>query len=212
MKRFISSILLCLMVTASVYAEEPKKSSSATPKDYVACFSQWDTKLKTLQTNFVQTTEYDGVLISQSDGKLTYQKEGSKLRLDNTDGQNITQTALTDKKQIWILDEKGQEISTLSWNDWITGQPNQALFDFGNYAALMARHETSVFEHKDARVLLRLKPKDQTQNYTLYVSINEADCFPISITIQSELMKTTALLTQQQVNQALPKDLFKGIK
>ena len=212
MKRFISSILLCLMVTASVYAEEPKKSSSATPKDYVACFSQWDTKLKTLQTNFVQTTEYDGVLISQSDGKLTYQKEGSKLRLDNTDGQNITQTALTDKKQIWILDEKGQERSTLSWNDWITGQPNQALFDFGNYAALMARHETSVFEHKDARVLLRLKPKDQTQNYTLYVSINEADCFPISITIQSELMKTTALLTQQQVNQALPKDLFKGIK
>ena len=212
MKRFISSILLCLMVTASVYAEEPKESSSATPKDYVACFSQWDTKLKTLQTNFVQTTEYDGVLISQSDGKLTYQKEGSKLRLDNTDGQNITQTALTDKKQIWILDEKGQEISTLSWNDWITGQPNQALFDFGNYAALMARHETSVFEHKDARVLLRLKPKDKTQNYTLYVSINEADCFPISITIQSELMKTTALLTQQQVNQALPKDLFKGIK
>ena len=212
MKRFISSILLCLMVTASVYAEEPKESSSATPKDYVACFSQWDTKLKTLQTNFVQTTEYDGVLISQSDGKLAYQKEGSKLRLDNTDGQNITQTALTNKKQIWILDEKGQEISTLSWNDWITGQPNQALFDFGNYAALMARHETSVFEHKDARVLLRLKPKDKTQNYTLYVSINEADCFPISITIQSELMKTTALLTQQQVNQALPKDLFKGIK
>ena len=213
MKRFINSLLLIIWSTALLWANEAEKPSQPeNKKDYISCFTQWDNKLHTLQTHFIKTTEFDGLLISRSEGELSYQKDGSKLRLDNLDGEHITQTALTDKKQIWILDEKGQEISTLSWNDWITGQPNQALFDFGNYAALMARHETSVFEHKDARVLLRLKPKDKPQNYTLYVSINEADCFPISITIQSELMKTTALLTQQQVNQALPKDLFKGIK
>ena len=212
MKRFINSILLCTLCFGGSYAEETTTISETLPKDYVACFAQWDQQLQSLQTDFVQTTEYDGVLISRSEGKMAYQKKGSKLRLDNTDGENITQTALTDKKQIWILDEKGQEISTLSWNDWISGQPNQALFDFGNYTDLMARHDTTVFEHKEKNILLRLTPKDKAQNYTLYVTINEADCFPRGITIQSELMKTSALLTQTQVNQALPKNLFKGIK
>lgn len=193
-------------------AAERRAEAKTQEKDYIACFTAWDADLHTLQTDFTQTTEYDGVLLSQSRGRIYYAKEGSRLRLDNVDGEEVNQSALTDKKNIFILDEKGKQISKLSWDEWSSGQPNQTLFDFGNYAALIAQHDAAVFERKDGVVILRLLPKDKKQNYTLYVAVGEEDCFPVYITVQSELIKTTAALSGKRLNAELKKDVFKGIK
>ncbi|MBQ7908121.1 MAG: outer membrane lipoprotein carrier protein LolA [Elusimicrobiaceae bacterium] len=214
MKRFINSLILCTCCAVFVGAgqQAPVSAGQKPSKDYVACFAQWDQKLNTLQTHFVQTTQYDGVLISRSEGQISYQKAGSKLRLDNLDGKNISQSAFTDKKKIWILDEKGKEISTLSWQEWSAGQPNKALFDFGNYAALIAKHHAVILEYKQDTVLLRLTPKQEGENYTLYVTVQEKNCFPTDIRIVSDLMQTSAVLTNVQINAALKEDLFKGIK
>ncbi|MBR5609651.1 MAG: outer membrane lipoprotein carrier protein LolA [Elusimicrobiaceae bacterium] len=214
MKRFISSLFLCVCCISFIGAEEGKNASAVQEpsKDYITCFTDWDSHLKTLQTHFLQTTEYDGLLISQSEGELSYKQSGSLLRLDNLEGKNITQSALTDKKTILMLDEKGKTISSLSWNEWSAGQPNKALFDFGNYKALIAKHNTVVLEYKQDTVLLKLTPKAKAENYTLYVSIQEKDCFPMKIRILSDLMQTTAVLSNTQINMPLQENLFKGIK
>lgn len=213
MKRFINKILLPALLLCAVPAAAQKPAAPKAPKDYVACFAAWDANMRTLQTDFVQTTEYDGVLISRSSGRIYYEKNGPKLRLDNLDdAKTVTQTALTDKKQIFILDEKGKEISTLSWKDWLSGQPNQALFDFGNYTALLSRHEAEEFAKTAGKVILRLKPKDVAQSYVLYVTVGEKDCFPRQITVRSELMSTTAELVDKKLNTVLKKDLFKRLK
>ena len=139
MKPFINKLLVCTLLFCAicVKADDEAASPEVLTKDYPSCFAAWDKKMVSLQTNFIQTTDYDGTLISQSRGRIAYSKIGPKLRLDNLDGETITQTALTDKKQIYILDEKGKEISKISWTDWLSGQPNQALFDFGNYTQLI---------------------------------------------------------------------------
>ncbi len=190
---------------------EKKADSPAKEKDYVACFAAWDKNMHTLRTDFIQTTEYDGILISRSEGRIYYHQDGQKLRLDNLEDNEVTQTALTNKKKIWILDENGKDVTQVDWNDWLAGQPNQALFDFGNYTSLIARHDASVLEHKDGLAVLRLQPKDKKQNYTLYVAVGEKDCFPSYITIQSDLMKTTAQLKNKELNIDFKKEIFKRI-
>ncbi len=217
MKRFTNKsnfcILAALLMVLPLCAQEKSAKPAQEPStDYIACFSAWDKNMQTLQTRFTQTTEYDGVLISRSEGRIAYAQQGPKLRLDNLAEETITQTALTDKKTIFILDEKGKEISTLSWNDWLSGQPNQVLFDFGNYTALLVRHNSEVFARKAGLVILQLTPKDKEQNYILYVAVGEKDCFPQYITIQSDLMKTTAQLSDKQLNATLNQNLFKGLK
>ncbi len=214
MKPFINSLIGIALVglSVAVYADEPVASAPQNTKDYVACFGEWDTHLHTLQTYFVQTTEYDGTPISTSEGRIYYQQNGPKLRLDTLENKVPTQTALTDKKQIYVLDEKGKEITKVSWNEWLLGQPNQALFDFGNYTQLLQKHTVLVQEIGTKTVTLRLSPKQTGDNYTLYVRIDKETCFPQSITIESDLMQTKATLSNTKVNAALPKDLFKGLK
>ena len=221
MKRFINNSLFAaaaLLLAGGLWAQAQQPAPSvplvppaAQEKDYLACFTAWDKNMHTLRTDFVQTTEYDGVLISRSEGRIYYMQDGQKLRLDNLEKGKVTQTALTDKKTIWILDEKGKEVTRVSWKDWLNGQPNQALFDFGNYTALIARHDASVLEHKDGLAILRLQPKEKKQDYTLYVAVGEQDCFPVYITIQAELMKTTAELADKRLNGNLKKEVFKGM-
>jgi len=212
MKPFINKLLALgfLLTVQVVYAAE--QPTPVPHKDYPACFAAWDNKLNTLQTRFIQTTDYDGTLISQSRGRISYTKTGPKLRLDNLEGEEIAQSALTDKKKIYILDEKGKEISKISWEDWLIGQPNQALFDFGNYTQLLAKHTVQVQKQNTKQAVLKLAPKTPTENYMLYVTIRTVDCFPEKITIESDLIKTTAVLMEIQINQDLPADLFKELK
>lgn len=211
MKRFINN-MLCLCCLALPAGLPAQTAPAPAAKDYPACLAAWDGRLRTLQTGFIQTSEYDGLPISRSEGRIYYEKAGPKLRLDNVEEGTVTQTALTNQKQIYILDEKGKEISKISWQDWLAGQPNQALFDFGHYGALLARHSVGVGTPQNGTVRLRLTPKTKTDDYVLSVDVGEEDCFPRVLSLESDLMKTTAVLTDTKQNAALDQTLFKGLK
>ena len=171
---------------------------------------QWDKNLNTLETDFEQTTSYDGVEISRSQGKLFYNKPQNRLRLDTLNPRGeMEQSAITDKKDIVILDENNQHVTTLSWADWQQGQPNQALFDFGNYTALVERHNASVQSQNAQTAVLVLTPKEG-EEYTLYLTLSKKDYFPQTITIHSDLMVTRANLKNTHKNTPLPADVFGG--
>ena len=175
------------------------------PNEILTQVKAWDKKLQFLTTHFEQTAQYDGVPVSKSQGVLYYDKDKNLLRLDTTDTDGKTeQSAITDKKQILILDGQGHEITTLSWDEWQQGQPNQALFDFGNYTALLARHNAVLKEP----YLLELTPKEG-EKYTLYLMLSEEDYFPTRIKIVSDLMETEAVLTHTQKNEPLAFDTFR---
>ena len=197
-----------LQQTAEIKPTTNPTSTSKTlyPNEVVTQVKNWDKKLKFLKTNFEQTSEYDGVPISKSQGLLFYDKDKNLLRLDTLDTDNaVEQTAITDKKQILILDGQGHEITTLSWQEWQQGQPNQALFDFGNYTALLSRHNAVLKEP----YLLELTPKEG-EPYTLYLTLSKEDYFPTNIKIVSDLMVTEAKLTDTQKNATLAFDTFRA--
>lgn len=237
MKRFISSFLLlgltvyafgaesapvAVKKTAALAQEKtaagqttaPAAPQQAAPQaaqtDPLKAFAAWDKKLTTLNTAFEQITSYDGVVISRSHGKLFFQAQGQLLRLDTlNDEEKTEQTAVTNKKILRILDASGKEITAMPWAEWVNGQPNKALFDFGHYTALLQAHQATVFESTPQRTVLKLLPKDKS--YTLYLLLDGKDFFPQSIIIESDLMKTQADLKQTVKNKPLAKNLFKEV-
>lgn len=237
MKRFISSFLLLGLTVCAFGAESapvavkkiaalaqektaagqttaPAAPQQAAPQaaqtDPLKAFAAWDKKLTTLNTAFEQITSYDGVVISRSHGKLFFQAQGQLLRLDTlNDEEKTEQTAVTDKKILRILDASGKEITAMPWAEWVNGQPNKALFDFGHYTALLQAHQATVFESTPQRTVLKLLPKDKS--YTLYLLLDGKDFFPQSIIIESDLMKTQADLKQTVKNKPLAKNLFKEV-
>lgn len=194
-------------------ATAPQKAApKAAQTDPLKAFAKWDKKLTTLNTAFEQTTSYDGVVISRSHGKLFFQAQGQLLRLDTlNDEEKTEQTAVTDKKVLRILDASGKEITAMPWAEWVNGQPNKALFDFGHYTALLQAHEATVFDSTPQRTVLKLLPKDKSAGYTLYLLLDGKDYFPQSIIIESDLMKTQADLKQTVKNKPLAKNLFKEV-
>ena len=237
MKRFISSFLLLGLTVCAFGAESapvsvkkiaalaqektvagqttaPAAPQQAAPQvaqtDPLKAFAAWDKKLTTLNTAFEQITSYDGVVISRSHGKLFFQAQGQLLRLDTlNDEEKTEQTAVTNKKILRILDASGKEITAMPWAEWVNGQPNKALFDFGHYTALLQAHQATVFESTPQRTVLKLLPKDKS--YTLYLLLDGKDFFPQSIIIESDLMKTQADLKQTVKNKPLAKNLFKEV-
>lgn len=194
-------------------APAPQKAApKAAQTDPLKAFAEWDKKLTTLNTAFEQTTSYDGVVISRSHGKLFFQAQGQLLRLDTlNDEEKTEQTAVTDKKVLRILDASGKEITAMPWAEWVNGQPNKALFDFGHYTALLQAHQATVFDSTPQRTVLKLLPKDKSTGYTLYLLLDGKDYFPQSIIIESDLMKTQADLKQTVKNKPLAKNLFKEV-
>lgn len=194
-------------------APAPQKAApKAAQTDPLKAFAEWDKKLNTLNTAFEQTTSYDGVVISRSHGKLFFQAQGQLLRLDTlNDEEKTEQTAVTDKKVLRILDASGKEITAMPWAEWVNGQPNKALFDFGHYTALLQAHQATVFDSTPQRTVLKLLPKDKSAGYTLYLLLDGKDYFPQSIIIESDLMKTQADLKQTVKNKPLAKNLFKEV-
>ena len=201
---------------AAAPAQQPAKPETKpsvpdlSAEELASRLKQWDKKLNTLETDFIQNTSYDGVDVSRSKGKLFYDRTQNRLRLDTLNPHNLPeQTAITDKKDIAILDENHQHVTTLSWAEWQQGQPNQALFDFGNYTALVDRHNASV-ESQDAQTAVLVLAPKEGEDYTLYLTLSKKDYFPQTITIRSELMVTRADLKNTHKNTPLPADVFGG--
>lgn len=197
-------------VTQKVETSVTKPAAAKTPQyssqELTTRLKEWDQKLRFLTTSFTQTTEYDGVQVTRSQGTLSYDKEHQLLRLD-TLGQDgtVEQSAITNKKEIVILDDSGKQVTTLSWEEWQKGQANQALFDFGNYTALLNRHQVKLAKPNQ----LALTPKEG-EMYTLYVTLAENDSFPTELTIEADSVVTRAQLTQTQKNKPLNLTIFGG--
>ena len=184
----------------------PPVTAPATQTDAVQRLKTWDKKLLSLTTSFTQTTEYDGVLVSRSHGELSYDKTHQLLRLDTLgEDDRIEQSAITNKQDIIILDAAGNTVTTLSWQQWQQGQPNQALFDFGNYTSLLEKHHVQLVRPN----LLALTPKEG-EPYTLYVSVSQQDFFPTELTIESGSLLTRTQLTDTHKNKPLDLSIFGG--
>ena len=189
---------------------QPAPVPEMTAQELTENLKKWDKKLALLETDFIQHTSYDGVEVSRSKGKLFYDRDQNRLRLDTlSPSGDLEQTAITDKKDIVILDENNQHITTLSWADWQQGQPNQALFDFGNYTGLVDKHSAKLEKQDAQTALLVLTPKEG-EEYTLYLTLSKQDFFPQTIAVHSELMVTRANLTNTRKNQPLPTAIFGG--
>lgn len=191
-------------------APHPKKDVTYTAEQLAQRLKEWDKKLSTLSTLFEQTTSYDGVQVSRSRGTLSYDRDRNFLRLDTLTRTGETeQSAVTDKKEIIILDEAGAHVTTLSWTDWQQGQPNQALFDFGNYTALVDKHNAAVKSQTPQEAVLVLTPKEG-EEYELYLTLSKQDFFPAEIAIKSDLMLTKATLSAARKNAPLAENTFGG--
>lgn len=194
--------------SSATTASQPR---SLYPGEVVTSLKNWDKKLSFLTTNFKQTSSYDGVQISRSQGTLKYDKKRDLLRLDTLNNEGaLEQTALTDKKNIIIFDETGRQVTKLSWKEWQQGQPNQALFDFGNYTALLNRHNATLEKADNGAPVLVLTPKEGEQ-YTLYLTLSQTDYFPTSIKIVSDLMVTQSDLSHTDKSTPLDISTFGGI-
>ncbi len=177
-----------------------------TATDVTQKLKAWDKNLRFLKTSFTQVTLFDGVEINRSKGTLFYDKDNHLLRLDTVDADGkVIQSAVTDKKDLLILDDKGRQVMKTRWQDWQQNQPNQALFDFGNYTALLARHNVKTVRPN----YLALTPKEG-EKYTLYLTLSPQDAFPTALKLVSGDMTTQADLTNLQKNQALPTNTFGG--
>jgi outer membrane lipoprotein-sorting protein len=187
--------------------EAEAKLQNTVVKNFIA----WDKKLKTLALTFNQKTTFEGVDISSSQGKLY--KKGQNIRLDNLEDGKIVQSALTDKKIIRVLDEKGQLITTLAWQDWQAAQPNKALFDFGNYSELIKSHKVVKFvKLKNNNYELILEPKTAPvdgETYQIDFILDGGDYFPKEISLTSQGIKTNTILTQISKNTEVKESLFK---
>lgn len=183
------------------------KAYVPSPDEVIEKLKAWDKNLLLLQTRFSQTTSYDGVEINRSHGMLFYNKEKHLLRLDTFDDtDNIVQSAVTDKKDLFILDDTNKQVMKLSWQEWQQNQPNQALFDFGNYTALLARHNVQAVRNN----YFKLTPKTG-ETYTLYLTLSPQDYFPQTLTLETDGVVTKADLTDTQKNKNLPDTTFQGV-
>ena len=195
---------------AQTLSEKPKVSAKAqvsSSAQVIERLKAWDKNLLFLQTSFTQITSYDGVEISRSHGTLFYDKNKHLLRLDTLGAAGeVMQSAVTDKKELVILDDAGRTVLKGSWKEWQQNQPNQALFDFGNYTALLERHHVKAVRPNQ----FALTPKTG-ESYTLYLTLSPEDAFPTSLKLEADGMSTQADLINTQKNKPLSQTVFGGV-
>lgn len=179
---------------------------AAEQKQVFAELLGWDAKLQSLSADYEQKTVFEGMEISASSGRIY--KKGGKIRLDTLAGGAVTQSAVTDKKIIKILDGAGKLVTSLPWADWQAGQANKALFDFGNYAAVLDEHSLKEFSEIDGGYLIILTPNEGPK-YDLAFVLDAKDCFPKEVAITSEGVTTTTALKNINKNPKLKENLFK---
>ena len=194
-------------VTAAPAPQKPiAKAYVPSPDNVIEQLKAWDKNLKFLQTDFTQITSYDGVEVSRSKGQLFYQQDKRLLRLDTKDNDGtLIQSAVTDRNDLFILDDKNHVIMKMKWDEWQQNQPNQALFDFGNYTALLDRHNVKALRPN----YFALTPKSGNA-YTLYLTLSAQDAFPTSIKLVADGVTTQADLIHTQKNSPLPDNTFGG--
>jgi len=186
-------------------------SHTYTADELMGKLKKWEQNISTFQAGFNQVSSYDGVEINRSKGRLYYDFPAGLIRWEmRTKEDAIDQVGITNKKEIVILDDSLRPVTTLAWKDWQKGQPNQAIFDIGNYAQLADRHRVEVSAQDDEKAVLALTPTAGTEKYTLFITLSKKDFFPMAVALQAEDMLTTNELISVRKNEPLAADLFGG--
>ena len=189
----------------------PATTKTYTVSELMAQLKKWEQNLKTFAADFNQISSYDGVEINRSQGRLYYDLANQLLRWEVlTKEGEISQVAISNKKDIVILDDTLKPVTTLSWKEWQQGQANQAIFDIGNYAALAARHDVKIESQNEQQAVLEFTPKNETEKYTLFITLSKKDFFPQQIALQADDMLTTNQLISVRKNEQIPEKLFGG--
>jgi len=190
---------------------KPVAPHTYTADELMGKLKKWEQNITTFQAGFNQVSSYDGVEINRSKGRLYYDFPAGLIRWEmRTKDDSIDQVGITNKKEIVILDEALRPVTTLSWQDWQKGQPNQAIFDIGNYAQLADRHHVEVSSQDNEKAVLALTPNAGTEKYTLFITLSKKDFFPMAVALQAEDMLTTNELISVRKNEPLAADLFGG--
>lgn len=218
--KFFAFALCSFIVAAPALAQSADKDTTQKPaaakpvaaeeqKTVLENFAAWDGKLKTLSLSFEQLTSFEGTEISASSGRL-YKKDNN-IRLDTLQKGKVTQSAVTDKKIINILDEKGKLITQLSWQEWQAAQANKALFDFGNYKEVLKTHKVKEFGKTEGGYKLVLTPAAAPagESYLLEFLLNAKDYFPMQIAVSNGGTKTQTVLNDIRKNIKLDERIFK---
>ena len=189
-------------------AAAPAAAPAAVREEVISRFISWDKKLKTLKTDFEQETSFEGVPISQSEGRIY--KVDNLIRLDSLENGKVMQSAITDKSVIKIVDAKGKFITALSWQEWQASQPNQALFDFGNYSALLKTHTVKEFAvlPNGYKLVLQQNIKNPQEGYELDFILDK-EAFPSELSITSQGVKTRTVLKDISKNTVIEEGVFK---
>lgn len=197
-----SSVPKTVKVTA---AQQNAADQAAVLNSFVA----WDKNLKTLKTDYDQITTFEGTEISSSQGRI-YKKDNN-IRLDSLENGKVTQSAITNKNVIKIIDADGSLITSLTWAEWQAAQPNKALFDFGNYAKILKSHKLKIFEkEKDSyKIIFDSIPPSGEDGYELEFVLDGKDFFPREISISSQGIKTRTVLKDTNKNVELKESVFK---
>lgn len=168
----------------------------------------WDKKLKTLQADFTQTTDFEGTPISSSEGRIY--KQDNNIRLDTFEEGLLAQSAVTDKKRIKIKDGQGVLITTMAWDDWQEGQTNKALFDFGNYGKVVKEHKLKSFACDGQFYKLVLVPlKEGPESYELSFKLNTEDFFIEEISLENQGVRTKTTLKNVKKNIKFKESILK---
>ncbi len=219
--KFISAALALIFCAMSGFAQQAKQQENGAPaaiqaqpknvlqQQVIAKFTAWDKNLKSLKTDYEQVTSFEGTEISSSQGRLY--KSGNNIRIETLQNGKITQSAVTDKKIITVYDDKGEIVTSLTWQEWQASQPNKALFDFGNYTAVLKEHKIKEFANTRDGYKLVLTPAqtDGKESYLLEFLLSAKDCFPVRISLSNEGIKTQTVLKNINKNVKLQERLFK---
>ncbi len=182
-----------------------KKTTAAQALDGLIA---WDAKLKTLQADFMQQTDFEGTPISSSQGTLY--KQNNNIRLDTFEEGTLAQSAVTDKKIIKIKDGKGALITSLPWDQWQEGQTNKALFDFGNYEKVVKEHKLKSFDCDGPFYKLVLVPlKESPESYELSFKLLPKDFFIEEISLENQGVRTKTTLKNVKKNIKFKESIFK---
>ena len=202
MKILNTFLAFCFLFCGAAFASEVSERQRV-----LDGFIAWDKNLKTAVISFEQNTTFEEMPISFSTGRIY--KKNNMIRLDILDQKGkVVQSAVTDKKIINIIDEKGKPVTSLSWKEWQDSQANKALFDFGNYAALLKTHKIKEFAKTEDGYKIIFVPAEG-EIYDLEFILSLEDFFPKQISITSEGVRTTTALTDIQKNITLKDTIFK---
>lgn len=168
---------------------------------------EWDEKLHSLKSRFVQTVYFKEAGIRKTmEGRLWYKKP-DMLRIDHTG--KPAQRMITDKKNLWIYKPDDKQVVKASWEKWkkMKNYDFSGLLDFGDYSKILEKNEAA-FSSSPAAITLTLTPKSGSKSYTLALTLSPTDYFPRGAALSLKDTEINIRFENPEKNAEIPGEIF----